>query len=41
MAIMSPLLLALTASSPIFRGRLSAVDTRWDIIAGSVDCRTE
>jgi len=41
MAIFSPLFLALTASSPIFRGRLAAVDTRWEVIAASVDCRNE
>lgn len=40
MAIISPLFLAMTASSPIFRGKLAAVDTRWDVIAASVDCRT-
>jgi len=33
------LCLALTASSPIFRGKLAAVDTRWDVISASVDCR--
>ena len=32
--------LALTAASPIFRGLLSDVDCRWDVIAGSVDDRT-
>lgn len=37
---MAPLFLAATASSPIFRGKLSAIDTRWDVIAASVDCRT-
>jgi hypothetical protein len=32
--------MALTAASPVFRGRLVDTDTRWDVIAGSVDCRT-
>ncbi|GAA5919676.1 hypothetical protein JCM6882_004535 [Rhodosporidiobolus microsporus] len=36
-----PVMLALSASSPIFRGLLSDVDCRWDVIAGSVDDRTE
>ncbi|KDE03374.1 glutamate-cysteine ligase catalytic subunit [Microbotryum lychnidis-dioicae p1A1 Lamole] len=36
-----PIMLALTASSPIFRGLLADVDCRWDVIAGSVDDRTE
>ncbi|GAA5824348.1 hypothetical protein JCM11251_000384 [Rhodosporidiobolus azoricus] len=36
-----PVMLALTAASPIFRGLLSDVDCRWDVIAGSVDDRTE
>ena len=35
-----PIMLALSAATPIFRGYLSDVDCRWDIIAGSVDCRT-
>ncbi|KAL4505198.1 hypothetical protein ABPG72_016265 [Tetrahymena utriculariae] len=40
MSIISPLFLAMTASSPIFRGKLAAIDTRWDVIAASVDCRS-
>ncbi|MCL4137403.1 UNVERIFIED_CONTAM: hypothetical protein GTU68_031069, partial [Idotea baltica] len=32
--------LALTAASPIFRGYLTDVDCRWDVISLSVDCRT-
>lgn len=35
-----PILLALSASSPIYRGYLSDVDCRWNIIAASVDDRT-
>ncbi|KAK8385817.1 hypothetical protein O3P69_016535 [Scylla paramamosain] len=35
-----PVMLALTAASPIFRGYLTDVDSRWDVIAASVDCRT-
>ncbi|KAF5389460.1 hypothetical protein D9757_004255 [Collybiopsis confluens] len=33
--------LALTAGSPIWRGYLSDVDCRWNVVAGSVDDRTE
>ena len=32
--------LALTAGSPIYRGYLSDVDCRWDVIAASLDDRT-
>ncbi|KAJ7647373.1 glutamate-cysteine ligase catalytic subunit [Roridomyces roridus] len=38
---MGPILLALSASSPIWRGYLADVDCRWNVIAGSVDDRTE
>lgn len=37
----TPILLALTASSPIWRGYLTNVDCRWSVISGSVDDRTE
>jgi len=33
--------LALTAASPVWRGYLADVDCRWNVIAGSVDDRTE
>jgi glutamate--cysteine ligase catalytic subunit len=33
--------LALTAASPAFRGQLADVDARWNVIAASVDDRTE
>ncbi|KAF8222928.1 glutamate-cysteine ligase catalytic subunit [Tricholoma matsutake] len=36
-----PILLALTAASPVWRGLLADVDCRWNVIAGSVDDRTE
>lgn len=36
-----PIMLALTAASPIFRGYLTESDCRWNVISGSVDCRTE
>jgi len=40
LAIISPLVLALSAGSPIFKGKLAATDTRWSSIAQSVDDRT-
>lgn len=36
----TPVLLALSAATPIFRGYLADVDSRWDIISASVDDRT-
>ena len=33
--------MALTAAAPIYRGYLSDVDCRWNVIAGSVDDRTK
>ena len=38
---LTPILLALSAASPVFRGVLSDVDTRWAVISASVDCRTD
>ena len=38
---LGPLFLALSANSALFRGMLAGVDTRWSVIAGSVDSRTE
>ncbi|XKL66481.1 hypothetical protein PGB90_009901 [Kerria lacca] len=36
-----PIMLAITAASPIFRGYLTDIDCRWSVISGSVDCRTK
>ncbi|XP_014214548.1 glutamate--cysteine ligase catalytic subunit isoform X1 [Copidosoma floridanum] len=36
-----PIMLALTAASPFYRGYVTDVDCRWNIISCSVDCRTE
>ncbi|KJH53403.1 glutamate-cysteine ligase, catalytic subunit [Dictyocaulus viviparus] len=36
----TPILLALSAATPIFRSKLANVDCRWDIISASVDDRT-
>ncbi|KAG7737419.1 hypothetical protein KL929_003115 [Ogataea haglerorum] len=36
----APLMLAVTAAAPIFRGHLADQDVRWNVIAGAVDDRT-
>ena len=41
LAPITPIILALSASSPIWRGYLSNVDCRWNVISGSVDDRTK
>jgi glutamate--cysteine ligase catalytic subunit len=40
LAVLSPIMLALSASTPIYRGYLSDIDVRWRVIAASVDDRT-
>jgi glutamate--cysteine ligase catalytic subunit len=40
LAVMCPIVMALTASTPIYRGYLSDVDCRWNVISTSVDDRT-
>ena len=40
LAVLAPVMLALTAATPIARGALLDSDVRWDIIAQSVDDRT-
>lgn len=40
LAVMSPIMLAITAGTPILRGLLADTDVRWAVIAGSVDDRT-
>lgn len=40
LAILAPIFLALSAATPILKGRLAGTDTRWDIISQSVDDRT-
>jgi len=37
----TPILVALSAATPIFRSHLADVDSRWDIISASVDDRTK
>lgn len=41
LAILAPLFLCITAASPAYCGYLSKKDCRWDIIASSVDDRTQ
>jgi len=38
--VLGPIMLALTAASPAFRGKLVDTDTRWDVISMAVDDRT-
>jgi len=38
--VMAPIMMALTASTPMMKGRLLDTDARWGIISESVDCRT-
>jgi glutamate--cysteine ligase catalytic subunit len=40
LAVLAPIMLAMTAATPCFKGRLANVDARWDVIAQSVDDRT-
>lgn len=40
LAVLSPLMMALTASTPLLKGRIADTDCRWGIISESVDCRT-
>lgn len=40
LAPMGPIMLALTAASPVFKGFLADQDVRWNVISGAVDDRT-
>lgn len=40
LAPICPIMLALTAGAPAFRGYLVDSDSRWDILSASMDCRT-
>lgn len=41
MAPLTPLMLAISAASPIFRGVLADQDVRWNVVSASVDDRTD
>jgi len=38
--VLAPIMLALTAGTPFFRGMISDCDVRWQVISGAVDDRT-
>mmetsp|Transcript_27192 Transcript_27192/g.30085 ORF Transcript_27192/g.30085 Transcript_27192/m.30085 type:complete len:953 (+) Transcript_27192:147-3005(+) len=40
LAVMAPIMMALTASTPLLKGRIADTDTRWGVISESVDDRT-
>lgn len=40
LAVMAPIMMALTAATPFLKGRIADTDCRWGIISESVDCRT-
>lgn len=40
LAVLAPVMMALTASTPLLRGRIADTDCRWGIISESVDDRT-
>ncbi|GMH63001.1 hypothetical protein TrST_g9911 [Triparma strigata] len=40
LAVLSPILMALTASTPFLKGRIADIDCRWGVISESVDDRT-
>ncbi|CAL9687977.1 unnamed protein product [Knipowitschia caucasica] len=41
LATFCPIVMALSAASPFYRGYVSDIDCRWDVISASVDDRTE
>ena len=40
LAVLAPIMMALTASTPILKGRIADTDCRWGVISESVDDRT-
>eukprot|EP01113_Clastostelium_recurvatum_P035345 TRINITY_DN4915_c0_g1_i2.p1 TRINITY_DN4915_c0_g1~~TRINITY_DN4915_c0_g1_i2.p1 ORF type:complete len:555 (-),score=106.70 TRINITY_DN4915_c0_g1_i2:8-1672(-) len=40
LAVLCPIMLALTAAAPVYRGYLADIDVRWTVISQSVDDRT-
>jgi len=40
LAVVAPIMMALTASTPILKGRIADTDCRWGVISESVDDRT-
>jgi len=41
LAVLAPIMMAMTAATPVLKGRLAATDARWSVISQSVDDRTE
>lgn len=41
LAVVTPIVMALSAAAPIYRGYLCEVDCRWDVISAAVDDRTD
>ena len=41
MHVLSPIMLAMTAGTPFHKGKVANWDARWNIVAGSVDDRSE
>ena len=41
MSILGPLFLSLTAASPIYKGKLADIDTKWEVLAQTFDYRTD
>ena len=41
LAVISPIVMALSAGAPIYRGYLCDVDCRWNVISDAVDDRTD
>eukprot|EP01084_Bolivina_argentea_P211791 360171_1 len=41
LAVLTPIMMALTASTPFLKGKISDFDCRWTVIAQSVDDRTD
>jgi len=39
LAVIAPIMLSVTAATPVLKGRLADTDVRWDVISKSVDCR--
>ena len=40
LAVLAPIMMALTAATPVLQGRLAFTDARWSVISQSVDDRT-
>ena len=40
LAVLAPIMMAMTAATPVLQGRLAATDARWSVISQSVDDRT-